>query len=1115
MRRHCRYLHNSQQNKTQKKTIKRKQKEKKVDKVKILYTNANGLRGKIESLYSAATAAEADIVTVVETKLDGTSPTLENYTWVTRNRTRGRGGGVAIAIHNNITKQVSVIENLETDDDTEIIWVAVKNKISVKEKNLAIGVFYGPQENENREKVEKIYSVVTSQINSIKQNHEIILTGDFNAKLQVNTNEIVQNESKNGTILKQMNRLTGTTPYTINNMKPEWTRINRKNPNEKAILDYVITSEHTNKLINEIKIDTEGIYRLKHKNNNNGITETDHETILIKTALPKTENKDKQKTWNIKKQDGWTKYNQIIQKHSENGKIKTYEDWEKSIKIALNKAFGKKTIGNNSKYKESMKLKEARQKKKIARKDFDKAIRDKTNVEEYLGIYKETQRIVRETIEAERSEDVKAKFNRMIQEGGIKSQYFWKVRRQILGSNKPLEYDIITEEGTKITDPSESKKHIAKYYENLYQAREAAQDEIENTKEIENKVKTLTESQEYKAAQRPIDKEEINAAIKRLKKGKSMGPDDIPNEAMMELNKENRNTMRKVLDKILQEQNIPQPWETGTITRLYKGKGTRGKCSNERGITVASNSGKLFERIINNRAKQITNISDAQAGGKEKRATTDHLMVLKEIINGQKEKKKPIYLAFLDVTKAYDKAWLTGIMYVLQKNGIKGPLWNIIRKLNTNLKATIKTKDGQTETINIKDSIRQGGVLSVLMYALLMDEIAKEIVKENKGCYIPGTQQKIGCLLWMDDVVLMSEDANQLQEMLDITHRTAKRYHIEFGKEKSMIMTTDKHSNTKFTLGSMTLDQTKSYKYLGEIIQEKLKLDENIKQTKRKAEGALQTILGVAGDPNLKGIEMETIWKLIETCIIPILTYGSETWDPTQKELKELNKILEHTIKRILMIPTSTPRESLYIETGLKDMKFYIDKNRLNMEKRIEKTQTKMIADILKSNAKKSWRQTTENTHTENQTNPDMNKKELEKKLDEQFRTRTNRTSLEKTKVKHLLDGIDEWKPGERQTYLSKLKRKEASIIFKLRNRMIKIKRNYKNAYTNLTCRGCDANEETQQHVLEECTGIHTDESTKVPRHEYFTDNTDMLRKTIKKVETILARLEQSDAPPE
>ena len=1113
MTQHCKYSHQFKQNKNTKKIIKRRKKEKKVDKVNILYTNANGLRGKIDSLHSAATATETDIITVVETKLDSAPPNLEKYSWVTRNRTVGKGGGVGIAIHNNILKQVSVIENIESDEDTEIIWVAVKNHSSKKCKNLAIGVFYGPQENENKEKVEKIYSVVSSQINSIKQNHEIILTGDFNAKLQVNTLEINQNESRNGTILKQMNNLTGTIPYTIKNMRPEWTRINRKNPNEKAILDYVITSEQTNQLIYETKIDTEGIYRLKHKTKEKGIIETDHETILIKTTLPKEETKNKQKTWNLKKQEGWINFNEIIQKQSEKTEIKTYENWEKTIKTALNKVFGKKTTGNITKQKESMELKEARQKKKKARKDFENAIRNKHEINKNLDIYKETQKHVRDIIEKERSEDIKNKYDKIIQEGGIKSQYFWKARRKILGSNKPLEYDVITEEGTKITDPTESKKYIAEYYQNLYQAREATLDELSNTKEIENVVNRIAESNEARGPQKPIAKEEIDAAIKRLKKGKSMGPDNIPNEAIIELNQKNRNTLKEVLNRTLQDQDIPKSWETGTITRLYKGKGTRGKCSNERGITVSSNSGKLFERIVNNRAKQITNISDAQA--KEKRATTDHLMILKEIINGQKERKKPIYLAFLDVTKAYDKAWLTGIMYVLQKNGVTGPLWNTIRKLNTNLKATIKTKDGQTETIKIKDSIRQGGVLSVILYALLMDEIAKEITKLNKGCYIPGTQQKIGCLLWVDDVVLMSESEKELQEMLDITHKIAKRYHIEFGKEKSMIMTTVKTTTTKFTLGNLTLDRTKTYKYLGETLHERHKLDEHIKQTKRKVEGAFQTILGIAGDPNLKGIEMETIWKLIETCIIPILTYGCETWDPTQKELKELNKILEHIIKRTLMIPTSTPRESIYIETGMKDIKFYIDKNRLNMEKRIEKTKNKMIENILKSNAKKSWRQTTENTHIENETNPEMNKEGILKKLNAQFKLRTIKNSREKSKVKFLIDGIDEWKPGERQTYLSKLKRKEASLIFKTRNRMLKIKRNYKNAHTNLTCRGCNAKEETQQHVMEECTGIHTENNTKVLRHEYFTNDIDMLRKSIIKIETILARLEQSVAPPE
>ena len=120
-----------------------------------------------------------------------------------------------------------------------------------------------------------------------------------------------------------------------------------------------------------------------------------------------------------------------------------------------------------------------------------------------------------------------------------------------------------------------------------------------------------------------------------------------------------------------------------------------------------------FEKQQN---KKLAKISDAQA--KDQRSTTDHLLILKELIKILKYRKKPIHIVFLDVTKAYDKAWLEGLLFALHNNGVTGPLWNIIRKANLGLTAIIKTKDGPTREIKITDSIRQGGVLSVLMYAL-------------------------------------------------------------------------------------------------------------------------------------------------------------------------------------------------------------------------------------------------------------------------------------------------------------------------------------------------------------------------------------------------------------
>ena len=82
------------------------------------------------------------------------------------------------------------------------------------------------------------------------------------------------------------------------------------------------------------------------------------------------------------------------------------------------------------------------------------------------------------------------------------------------------------------------------------------------------------------------------------------------------------------------------------------------------------------------------------------------------------------------MTKAYVKAWSKAIMYALDKSGIKGKHWTITKKLNENLAAIIQTNHGYTRKVEIKDSISQDGILSVLQYANLMDEITKEIAKK-------------------------------------------------------------------------------------------------------------------------------------------------------------------------------------------------------------------------------------------------------------------------------------------------------------------------------------------------------------------------------------------------
>ena len=114
----------------------------------------------------------------------------------------------------------------------------------------------------------------------------------------------------------------------------------------------------------------------------------------------------------------------------------------------------------------------------------------------------------------------------------------------------------------------------------------------------------------------------------------------------------------------------------------------------------------------------------------------------------------------------------------------------------------------------------------------------------------------------------------------------ATRYHIKFGKVLTIGKT---QTETQFKLGQSPLDNcyTEKYPYLGMTINNKGNLTDHPRKTKGKVEAAIQTIFNLAGNAEFNTIEMSAIWRLVHTCIIPILTYGAETWTPTKAEIKE------------------------------------------------------------------------------------------------------------------------------------------------------------------------------------------------------------------------------------
>ena len=89
---------------------------------------------------------------------------------------------------------------------------------------------------------------------------------------------------------------------------------------------------------------------------------------------------------------------------------------------------------------------------------------------------------------------------------------------------------------------------------------------------------------------------------------------------------------------------------------------------------------------------------------------------------------------------------------------------------------------------------------------------------------------------------------------------------------------------------------------------------------------------------------MQTIWKLYKTCIIPIITYSAEAWNPTAEEYRQLEDIQNTALRNILDTNNKTPLAALQIQTGLPTIKEKIHKVQINYyAKKIRTDDTKFI----------------------------------------------------------------------------------------------------------------------------------------------------------------------------
>ena len=140
----------------------------------------------------------------------------------------------------------------------------------------------------------------------------------------------------------------------------------------------------------------------------------------------------------------------------------------------------------------------------------------------------------------------------------------------------------------------------------------------------------------------------------------------------------------------------------GYISPVFKA-GDIGDPNNYRRITVCSQClGKFFALIINDRLTKYLDepniIHNNQIGFRKGYRTSDHVFVLKSLIDLYTKSDKKVYACFVDFQKAYDTIWRNGLFYKLMKYGFSQKIIFLLKSMYDRVVSAVKVKSGLTAT---------------------------------------------------------------------------------------------------------------------------------------------------------------------------------------------------------------------------------------------------------------------------------------------------------------------------------------------------------------------------------------------------------------------------------
>ena len=285
---------------------------------------------------------------------------------------------------------------------------------------------------------------------------------------------------------------------------------------------------------------------------------------------------------------------------------------------------------------------------------------------------------------------------------------------------------------------------------------------------------------------------EIRTAANKLKNNKSSYSDRIKNEMIKSSLNELMPIYLKLFNAVLTSGTMPQTWCGGLITPIFK-SGTKSDPSNYRGICISSCLGKLFCSILNHRLLKHIQSRDilhkSQIGFLANNRTADHVLTLRTLIDKYVNcHKTKVYACFVDFRKAFDSVWHDGLLYKLLQINVRGNFDKVIKSLYSNSTCSIRIENNQTQPFQYTRGVRQGCILSPLLFNLYVNDLAFSFNNILSDPFVLPNGTKLNSLFYADDLIILSRSKLGLQNCLNKLSSYCNSWMLKINPKKTKIM---------------------------------------------------------------------------------------------------------------------------------------------------------------------------------------------------------------------------------------------------------------------------------------------------------------------------------------